>query len=319
MNFRSVTDLNDAVLRGLHRLPAQIDLVVGIPRSGMLAANLIALHRNLPLADLDGFLEGRIMTPGRRGASIDAASIDHALVVDDSALGGGTMRRARGRIDAAGARCEVTTAVVYAAPEARTEVDLFLEQIVGPRVFEWNLMHGGMIGRSCVDIDGVLCADPTEHQNDDGPRYRRFLADAPPLLLPTVPVGRLVTCRLEKYRPLTAAWLDRHGVEYGELIMMDLPDKAARLASGGHARFKAEAYRRTDAPLFVESSDRQAVEIARLAGRPVLSIESRRMVHPGLAARVPVLARRAPSAARALARRLRDGVRRHVMGFDPVR
>ena len=316
MNFRSVQDLNEAVVRGLHRIPGDVDLIVGIPRSGMLAANLIALHLNLPLTDLDGFLEGRIMPSGTRGRLRENGTGWHALVVDDSVLSGATMRAVRCRIEDAAPRGQVTCAAVYVAPDARSGVDLSFEEIVGPRVFEWNLMHGGMIGRSCVDIDGVLCVDPTEQQNDDGPRYRRFLAEARPLMLPTVPVGRLVTCRLEKYRSLTEQWLDRHGVQHGGLVMMNLPDKAARLAAGSHARFKADAYRRVDALLFVESSERQAVEIARLSGRPVLSMESRRMVYPGLVAHAPVMVRRAPKLARDWARRLRRGVQRHVLGFD---
>jgi len=317
VNFRSVADLNDAVIQGLHGLPGDVDLVVGIPRSGMLAANIIALHLNLPLTDLDGYLEGRVMPCGQRGRA--GVTSTHALVVDDSALSGATMRTARARIDAAGMSGRVTMTAVYVAPDARAMVDHAFEEIVGPRVFEWNLMHGGMIGRSCVDIDGVLCVDPTERQNDDGPRYRRFLEQTPPLLLPSTPVGRLVTCRLEKYRNLTEQWLASHGVQYGELIMMDLPSKAARLAAGPHGRFKAEVYASTDALLFIESSQRQALDIARFSGRPVLCIETRKMVNPSLAAHTPEIARTMPSLSRTWARRARRSLRRHLLGIDPPR
>jgi len=313
MNFRSVADLNDAVVRGLYRLPGDIDLVVGIPRSGMLAANLIALHLNLPLTDLDGYLSGRVMRSGQRGR--DGVTGRHALVVDDSALSGATMQASRARIDEASPSGRVTMTAVYIAPEARAAVDHAFEEIVGPRVFEWNLMHGGMIGRSCVDIDGVLCVDPTAQENDDGPRYRRFLEEVPPLLVPTTPVGRLVTCRLEKYRDLTEQWLARHGVQYGELHMMDLPTKAARLASGSHGSYKAKIYASTDTLLFIESSERQALEIARLSGRPVLCVDSRRMVYPSLTAHAPEIIRHLPSFTRTLARRLR----RHLLGVDPPR
>ena len=175
-------------------------------------------------------------------------------------------------------------------------------------------MHGGMIARSCVDIDGILCIDPTSRQNDDGPLYRRFLEEARPLLIPSGPVGWLVTCRLEKYRSLTEQWLQRHGVQYQQLYMMDLPTKAARLAAGSHASFKAQMYRSTNATLFLESSERQATEIARLTGKPVLCMDTRRMEYPSLAA---IGVREMPSLARTWARKLRRGLRRHVLGFDP--
>jgi hypothetical protein len=65
MNFRSIKDLYQDVWQNLHRLPRDIELVVGIPRSGMLPATLIALARNLPLADLDGYVAGQILSTGR--------------------------------------------------------------------------------------------------------------------------------------------------------------------------------------------------------------------------------------------------------------
>lgn len=52
-----------------------------------------------------------------------------------------------------------------------------------------------------MDIDGVLCADPTPEENDDGEKYRHFLLNTPPLFIPKVTIGTLVTSRLEKYRP----------------------------------------------------------------------------------------------------------------------
>ena len=81
------------------------------------------------------------------------------------------------------------------APEARLDghVDLYREVVEMPRVFEWNLMHGTVLANSCMDIDGVLCLDPTDEENDDGERYLRFLSETPALLLPTAPVGWLVT------------------------------------------------------------------------------------------------------------------------------
>jgi len=42
-------------------------------------------------------------------------------------------------------------------------------------VFEWNALHHSNPERFCVDIDGVLCRDPTEAENDDGESYLEFL------------------------------------------------------------------------------------------------------------------------------------------------
>jgi hypothetical protein len=66
MNYRSFSDLQARVAEWAIALPDEVDLVVGVPRSGLLPATLLALHRHLPMADLDGFLAGRIYDGGRR-------------------------------------------------------------------------------------------------------------------------------------------------------------------------------------------------------------------------------------------------------------
>jgi uncharacterized HAD superfamily protein len=196
-------------------------------------------------------------------------------------------------------------------------VDLYFEEICGDRVFEWNLMHSWVVKQSCVDIDGVLCEDPTYEQNDDGERYERFLADARPLRIPSVPVGYLVTCRLEKYRALTEMWLEKYGIEYGHLIMMNYPSKEARQASGKHAAFKAKTYMSTKAIIFIESSYVQAKEIARLAKQPVLCVETQQMIYPPL---VPYALSKAPRTPNFFYRHLRQyssWLKRKLLDIDP--
>ncbi len=283
MNYRSVSDLNHCIVANLHRLPRDIELVVGIPRSGVLAASLIALHRNLPLVDLDGFLEDRKWSGGERHelyCSTKDPKATRALVVDDTVHRGNEMRRVKERIHAAGLGRHVVYACVYVAPQSQDKVDFWFEVIAPPRVFEWNLMHHSFLDDACVDIDGVLCRDPSPEENDDGPRYREFVASVEPLLIPTVRIGHLVTCRLEKYRDLTVSWLARHGVKYRKLVMMNYATKEERIAAGSHAQFKAQAYTRADGLLFIESDPGQAQEIAQVSGRPVFCLTTRNMFNP---------------------------------------
>ena len=41
-------------------------------------------------------------------------------------------------------------------------------------------------------MDGVLCIDPTEKENDDGERYKHFLNNAAPLHIPKYTIGHIV-------------------------------------------------------------------------------------------------------------------------------
>ena len=66
MNYRSINDLNKTIIDNLYLLPRDIDLIVGVPRSGLLAANLLALYLNLPMTDVKGLLEGRTISSGKR-------------------------------------------------------------------------------------------------------------------------------------------------------------------------------------------------------------------------------------------------------------
>ena len=322
MQYRSYADLAHVVATQGHRLPPDIDLVVGIPRSGLLAANMISLARNLPLADLDGFIAGRVLgsgwtkPPSERAGN---AGPRHVLVVDDSISSGRSMREARDKLAAAGLEARITFCAVFGRSDTdNPEADLVLERVALPRAFEWNIFHHKNLARMCFDIDGVLCHDPDRSQNDDGDRYLAFLLDAAPLYATTRPIGHLVTSRLEKYRPQTEAWLDRHGVQYGKLWMLDLPTAAERRRRGAHGAFKAGVYKQTDTLLFVESEARQARQIAALAGKPVLSIAEHRLVHGFEDARTGAPARPPrPSIARRALGRLKRMARETLQAGRP--
>jgi len=287
MQYRTVAQLDDAVVSWLGALPRDIDLVAGVPRSGLLVANLLALHLNVPMTDVAGLVEGRVIHVGARYKGSDPqqflAKPRHVLVVDDSVCSGSAMQRVKDTLRNAALPHRVTYAAVYMSPEVRfdSHVDLYRELVAMPRVFEWNLMHSTVLANCCMDIDGVLCLDPTDQENDDGARYERFLRFTPALMLPTSPVGWLVTSRLEKYRAQTEEWLARHNVRFGELRMMQYPDMAARRAARAYARFKSDAYEETAAWLFIESDARMASEIATLSGRAVYCTETREMLQPG--------------------------------------
>lgn len=249
----------------------------------MLIASMIALARNLPIADIDGFAAGRLFGVGntRDQRAFNADDIRHALVVDDSSRTGSSMVEAIEKLDAVNPSTKITTCVAYGAIGLAQEIDIVMEMVPEPRVFEWNVMHHPVIERACLDIDGVLCLDPAKNEQEGG-AYERFLTNAIPLHLPEFTIGTLVTSRLEKYRAQTEDWLGQNGVRYGELCMLDLPDAASRRRLRAHAPFKAEVYAFKESPLFVESETLQAKDIALMSGKPVLSLEDSRMFQPGV-------------------------------------
>lgn len=185
---------------------------------------------------------------------------------------------ARERILASGFAGRLCSAVVYASSSDQSTVDLHLERLEGPHAFAWTLFHRDSLVNYCVDIDGVLCLDPDTSDNDDGPRYLRFLETATPIARPSHRIGHLVTSRLEKYRAPTTLWLQRHGIAFDQLHMLDGATAEERRRLGLHAQFKARVYRSLQAAtLFIESEPVQAARIAQLSGKPVLDYTSQRL------------------------------------------
>ena len=285
MNYRSIIDLNGDIVSWSKQLPKGINLIVGVPRSGLLVANLLALHMHLPFTDVVGLIEGRVVSSGDRlKPELEPSNQlvePCVLVVDDSVFSGREMTRAKDRIMRAELPFSIRYGAVYVRPSSQHFVDYYFEVLPIPRAFEWNIMNHSLLSECCMDIDGVLCRDPTEKENDDGKRYLEFLRHAEPLFVPSRELGTLVTCRLEKYRDVTEQWLFCHNIRYKNLIMLDLPDAATRRATNPYSNYKASVYQETDACLFIESSRRQAVEIANKSLRPVFCTETREMIYPG--------------------------------------
>jgi len=278
MYFKNITDLNNIILKRLSILPRDFDLIVGIPRSGMLPANLLALYLNKPYTDLHSFINGHIYKAGARGQFFDIREFKKILVVDDSIASGAAMERCKESLKDLSSDFSLSFCAIYVIPGKEKVIDYYFEVVPLPRYFQWNILNHSSLEKACFDIDGVLCVDPTPEQNDDGEKYRDFILHAAPLFIPGSPIGTVVTSRLEKYRKETETWLKNNHVRYNELVMMDLPDMEARQRANSHAQHKAKTYMSKPYVLFFESSKDQALEINRITKKPVLCTETFEMI-----------------------------------------
>jgi len=258
MNFISYPQLARDISEWAKDLP-RFDLVVGIDRSGMLPATMLAKAWDVPVEPLSK-------------TWMENENERKVLVVDDSYNFGGAMRQAKSKVKGGSVRYG---AVYVANDKGAAQLDYSFQILPHPRAFQWNLFHHDIMPSTCLDMDGVICEDvPTEY-NDDGAKYRQFIRDVKPWNLPTVKVGAIVTGRLEKYRAITEEWLDRHGVLYDHLEMMPFGRPADRRAYG-IGRFKAEHYANDGYRLFIEDAEDQARTIREQTGKPVLLISGKR-------------------------------------------
>lgn len=278
MKMITISELNKDLVESISKIPSDIDLVVGIPRSGMLVATLISLYLNLPLGDIDSFINGDIYSVGHtkdKKKIKKISDIKKVLVVEDSVDSGKSITEAKNKLKHYDG--EIIYLSAYVRTKTKNLVDIYFQVIDQSRVFEWNLFHHKILEHCCVDIDGVLCNDPTSIENDDGVNYKNFILNAQPKLIPTQTVGWLVSSRLEKYREETEIWLKKNNVKYNNLILLDGVTADERRKNGDHGEYKAKVYKSIpDSVLFIESDKVQAIEISRLSGKSVFCIENQK-------------------------------------------
>jgi len=284
MKYITFADLMRTLRTQFYKVPHDVDFVLGVPRSGMLAAVPLAEWLNVPCTDVDAFCYGAEPTGGRRVAfhADSGRARKRVLVVDDTIFNGGSMAAVREKLRPfAGAYDFIFMAVYLEGP--CTAVDVWLKDVradADPFVlYEWNIYHHTprIMSRCIYDIDGVLCVDPPDERDEAA--YVRYIQRPVPLFVPSVEVGEIVTYRLAAYEHITRRWLADVGVQYKGLTMFPAQTYAARAGSGiGPAAFKADIYAQREwARLFVESSDRQAREIYERTGKAVLCVESNKM------------------------------------------
>lgn len=276
MIFRTYAQAAQDIREWSSRLP-HFAAIAGIPASGTIIATMLARWRHCHYVELADLLAGKTpwAQPHRRNipAQPEAGPV---LIVDDTCWTGRTILELKERIALAGVKADISYGALYYGDGGKAFLDHPGRRLPEfCHTFEWNMLRDILVKRFVFDLDGVLCEDwarpdTGNHEQD----HLHHLANARPLYRPCYPVKAIVTARLEKFREVTELWLKKNGIRYGELVMFEGQIQARE--KYGHARHKADHYQRfisAGAQGFIESSARQARDIAALTGKPVLSIE----------------------------------------------
>jgi uncharacterized HAD superfamily protein len=270
IQFKSLADLAVDIRKHiLPKLPRDIGIVYGCPRSGMIPASIIATAIG---ADLGVVGQETELISGKRKSTITLANKGERILLVDDSINSGTSMELNKKI----LNKDCLTCAIYTKRRSKNKVDIAGPCVNSKRLFEWQF-HGTKISRMAFyDMDGVICEDPTVY-DDDGIDYQNNLINAKPLYLPQVRVRGICTNRLERWRDITVQWLERHGVQYQHLIMQPFDTAKERRKHSNPGEYKAMHYKKSKAVLFVESHDKQARVIADLSGKNCLSIENMKM------------------------------------------
>ncbi len=241
----------------------QYDLIVGVPRSGLLVACMIATKLGKPLATPENIVW--------TSKSISLKPIHSILVVDDCISTGKSINTAAERIKALYPQAAVYRGVLFASSNTKNMVDTYGASIDGYQIYQWNVMHFkfGPVG---FDIDGVLCEECPDLKNEE--RYLEFLRTARPYLIPEFEIDYIITSRPEKYRPETEKWLKDHGVRYKNLVMWNVSSKPD---GNETAAYKSGVIKSTPIKYYVESNTKQAEEIWKTTRKPCICTDEMRI------------------------------------------
>ena len=144
MIYKSYQDLSDAIRRNLWKIPQDVDIIVGIPRSGMIAALMVAELLGRRCASLDDFLDGNIMSCGDRQTLLGRGRPGKVLVIDDTVNTGAAIVRARKMLVTMTGPYDILFGCVCArGRDAKALVNIWLEDIYVPGerwyLYEWNM------------------------------------------------------------------------------------------------------------------------------------------------------------------------------------
>ena len=279
VNYRDYNYINALIFRNLYRIPEDIDAIVGIPRSGMITATMIAEYKSIQVTDVFSFINGTptvsVNTHGSLSKQFKSKGIKKILLVDDCMGFGTTMRNTVDLIKRIKPDVDIITFVVFAEPYSTDKVDIYCE-VMRYQFMPYSILKRGM-QYACVDMDGVLTEDVPYEYNTDDDRYRNFLLNQRPMFTPETPIYKIVTGRLVKHADVTKEWLRKHNIQYNQLIMLDCPNNARR-AEINVGEYKGMEYRKCDAELFIESDLNEARAIKRVSNKPVFCTQICEMI-----------------------------------------
>jgi hypothetical protein len=280
IQYRTIQDLNRTIQANLDKVPSGTEVLAGVHRSGQLAAQLIASQLNLPCISVRNLCETKWVYTGYRGYLEPEEQEEYlakprkVLVVEDATTSGATLIKERHRIENSmfATSHDITYLTVYPAADNVPGIDLWMEVVPGPRLFEWNWMNHSLMTKGVVSLDNILCYDPPEDMDKSESVYRQYVARARLRYAPRRLLTSIVSGRLTKYQSLTVQWLRRHEFKVSNVYLRRQEHQQV-------PRFKAAAYAALpEAQIFFEHDLDTANFIYNSTLRPVFCVESKELL-----------------------------------------
>lgn len=263
MSFKSYETISNYIFNNLYKIPENIDLVVGIDRSGMIIALMIAnyLHKNA--ISFDEFIDNNF--------NID--NIKNVLITDDTVVRGNTLRQIEKKVKSLNKfdNLNIKFLAVYSCTQDVKVSDVIMGY--NNTWFQFCLFYNGsMTSVSMYQIQGNLCRKPTKEEMQDEEKYLDYINNVKPYQRPNKKsISCIITDRPEKYRKQTQEWLKKYNYKYNKLIMMpqNINDKV---------KYKGQIYKNSSEKLYISNNKKQSIEINKIANKQVLCTQTMQII-----------------------------------------
>ncbi|MDR0899406.1 MAG: phosphoribosyltransferase [Lactobacillaceae bacterium] len=209
--YRTLNDLNTLIKDNQARLQSyNFDLIVGLPRRGMIPATLIGLFLNKPVVSFNELVADlaseKIGYRLREESAKSPKSYQNILLIDDSTNEGSAFQAAKEKLDE-DTWNKITTMSIYSTKKGTNSVDLALEVLESPKIFEWNIMHKRVVlAVSSMRFEGIIASNAITGQ------WELITA-------PSYPIKVIVSELREKNRAEVEEFLETNHIQYEHLIM----------------------------------------------------------------------------------------------------
>lgn len=240
-------------------LPKDIDCVIGIPRLGLISGTMAATYLGKRLTTPDLML----LKKDLKGEEIKFP-LSKILLVDDSITRGNTIMKVKASLQEEMPNTEIILAAPFVSP-ALAKTIKYKIAVKEFMVFESDLADNPN-GEVAVDIDGVLCRNPTEEDTKDDVALERFYQNAVSLFSPNYRIKIIASARREKFRKVTEEWLKQNNISY-EYLLLKSDEKEG-------VDVKINAVRKFKPFFFLESNKAEAQKIFKETGCRVICFEN---------------------------------------------
>ncbi len=287
MEYISYQKIIEDIKTNITKIPKDVLGIIGVPRSGMLPATIIAGQLNVGLCTINEFIEkgADVFSSNHGNRKLRSIESKKILVVDDTCYNGTETKKNRLKLSKFNNEYEFIFMCVYLEGSCMIDKpDLYLVDIsknvknsgFGICLYEWNLFSNpGIMEKTIFDLDGVLCVEPPDERKID--EYVKYIDNPIPLIIPTLDKITICTYRLIKYKEQTFKFLDSVGLTK-KLVYMFNSDSYEERAKTPSWLYKSYVYNKlSDYKLFVESDDQQAKEINRITKKPVFCLSTNKL------------------------------------------